>query len=155
MSWPIGREAILQMLDAGELEMAPPNRPFADTLIGKAFKHLTTAEDIAATDPEIAFDALYTAARLALTAVLATQGIRPTAKGGHIAPIAAVRAQTGRSGDAQLRPYDRLRRIRNRTDYPTPESILTSEDVAEALPHAAAIVDVAAKLLPQLPVFVR
>jgi hypothetical protein len=155
MSWPIGREAILQMLDAGELEMAPPNRPFADTLIGKAFKHLTTAQDIAATDPEIAFDALYTAARLALTAVLATQGIRPTTKGGHIAPIAAVRAQTGSAGAAQLRPYDRLRRTRNLTDYPTPDSSLAVDDVTEALPHAAAIVDVAAKLLPQLPVFVR
>jgi uncharacterized protein (UPF0332 family) len=155
VTWPIGRETILQMLDAGELELVPPDRPFADNLINKASKHLITARLIAVDDPEIAFDALYTAARLALTAILATQGLRPTTKGGHIAPIAAVRAQTGSSGAAQLRPYDRLRRTRNRTDYPTPESSLSADDVTEALPHAAAIVDVATKLLPQLPVFVR
>jgi hypothetical protein len=95
VTWPIGRETILQMLDAGELELVPPDRPFADNLINKASKHLITARVIAVDDPEIAFDALYTAARLALTAILATQGLRPTTKGGHIAPIAAVRAQTG------------------------------------------------------------
>jgi hypothetical protein len=38
-------------------------------------------------------DDLYDAARMALTAVLENRGLRPTSRGGHIAPYAAVSAQ--------------------------------------------------------------
>ena len=80
------------------------------------------------TDLEIAFDALYTAARLSVTALLATQGLRPTTKGGHVAPIKAVRAQLGVHAKV-LRSYDRLRVTRNRTDYPSPGATLSGDDV--------------------------
>jgi len=81
MSWAIGRETILAMLDAGDLEQVAPNAEFAQALIDKARKHLATADLLCDTDLEIAFDALYTAARLSVTALLATQGLRPTTKG--------------------------------------------------------------------------
>ena len=67
MSWAIGRETILAMLDAGALEQVAPNVEFAQALIDKARKHLATADLLRDTDLEIAFDALYTAARLSVT----------------------------------------------------------------------------------------
>lgn len=154
MSWALGRDTILKMLDAGELEEVAPNDEFAQILIVKARKHLVTAGVIRDTDLEIAFDALYTAARLSITALLATQGLRPTTKGGHTAPINAVRAQLGEHATA-LRSYDRLRVTRNRTDYPSPGASLSMDDVTEAIERATNIVDAAAAVPPQLPVFVR
>jgi L-rhamnose isomerase len=104
MSLAIGRETILAMLDDGDLEQVAPNAEFAQTLIDKARKHLATADLLQDTDLEIASDALYTAARLSVTALLATQGLRPTTKGGHIAPIKAVRARGSRGGAPVVRP---------------------------------------------------
>jgi uncharacterized protein (UPF0332 family) len=154
MSWALGRDTIVGMLDAGELEQVAPNNEFAESLIEKARKHLVTAGLLRNTDLEIAFDALYTAARLSITALLATQGLRPTTKGGHTAPINAVRAQFANHVRA-LRSYDRLRITRNRTDYPTPGTILSADDVTEGIARATEIVDAAAVVLPRLPVFVR
>ena len=62
MSWAIGRETILAMLQSGDLEQVATNQEFAQTLIDKARKHLATAGLLQDTDLEIAFDALYTAA---------------------------------------------------------------------------------------------
>jgi uncharacterized protein (UPF0332 family) len=154
MNWSPGRDTILRMLNAGELEQVAPNDEFAQTLIEKAGKHLVTAGLLRDTDLEIAFDALYTAARLSVTALLATQGLRPTTKGGHAAPINAVRAQLGAHVKV-LRSYDRLRVTRNRTDYPSPGASLSVDDVTEGIDRATDIVDAAAAVLPQLPVFVR
>jgi len=154
MSWAIGRETNLAMLDVGDLEQVAPNAEFAQTLIDKAQKHLATAALLQENDLEIAFDALYTAARLSVTALLAAQGLRPTTRGGHIAPIKAVRAQLGVHAKV-LRSYERLRVTRNRTDYPSPGATLSGDDVREGILRARDIVDVATNVLPQLPVFIR
>ena len=82
-----------------------------------------------------------------MTALLATQGLRPTTKGGHIAPIKAVRAQLGVHAKV-LRSYDRLRVTRNRTDYPSPGATLSGDDVREGILRAGDIVDVAANCPP-------
>jgi len=91
---------------------------------------------------------------LSVTALLATQGLRPTTKGGHVAPIKAARAQLGVHAKA-LRSYDRLRVTRNGTDYPSPGAALSGDDVREGIQRAGDIVDMAANVLPQLPVFIR
>ena len=82
-----------------------------------------TAAELADDDPEIAYDALYAAARKALTAVLQQQGLRPTQAGGHEAVIQAAGA-------------------------------LSADDVRSDLPFAAAIVDAAARIVPQMSVFI-
>lgn len=64
-----------------------------------------------------AYDMLYSAARKAMAAVIAVQGLRATSKGGHLAVQEAVTAQHGRSG-AVIRPCGRLRSTRNEADYP-------------------------------------
>ena len=150
MSWAIGSKTILAMLQAGDLEHVAANDEFAQTLIDKARKHLATAGLLQDTDLEIAFDALYTSARLSVTALLAKPGLRPTTKGGHTAPINAVRAQLGGHAKA-LRSYDRLRVTRNRTDYPSPGATLSSDDVTEGIRRAGDIIDIAATVLPSCP----
>lgn len=57
--------------------------------MAKARAHLHTALAVAHDDPKIASDALYAAARKALTALLVQQGLRPTRAGGHEVTIGA------------------------------------------------------------------
>ena len=97
MSWAIGRETILAMLDAGDLEQVTPNAEFAQALIDKARKHLATADLLQDTDLEIAFDALYTAARLSVTALLATQRLRPTTRAATSATSERCERNSGRT----------------------------------------------------------
>ena len=59
------------------------------------------------------------AARIALTDVLENQALRPTSHGDHIAPYSAVVAQLDPPIGAVLRPFDRMRRTRNRAEYPS------------------------------------
>jgi hypothetical protein len=70
VSWEKGREVIEDLLEEGR------------HLLAKARTHLATATATAEADPEIAYDALYAAARKALTALLVEQGLRPTREGG-------------------------------------------------------------------------
>jgi hypothetical protein len=78
MTWAKGRETIEELLRRGHLERVPANEAEAQHLMAKANSHLTTATTVAGTDPEIAYDALYAAARKALAALLIQQGLRPT-----------------------------------------------------------------------------
>lgn len=70
MSWDKGRDVIQDLLDRGHLEQVPGNETEAEHLLAKARAHLRTSKAVADDDPEIAYDALYAAARKALTALL-------------------------------------------------------------------------------------
>jgi hypothetical protein len=94
------------------------------------------------------------AARMALTAVLENQGLRPTSRGGHIAPSSAVAGQLDPPMGAVLRPFDRMRRTRNRSEYPsftTPE--VTADDVLADSPAATAIVETCENVLDEMSPF--
>ncbi len=78
MSWDKGRDVIEDLLRRGHLERVPGNQSEAQHLLSKALSHLETAQRVADLDPEIAYGALYAAARKALTALLIQQGLRPT-----------------------------------------------------------------------------
>lgn len=112
MTWAKGRDLVERLLAQGHLEQVPANPDEAQYLIERARRHLETAEREASDDPEIAYDALYGAARKALTAVLRQQGLRPTRSGGHEAVIQAAEAQLVPPLGTVLRPYRRLRRQR-------------------------------------------
>lgn len=149
--WATGREDLEAMVTAGDLEQVAPSPENAARLLAEAERHLRSAQLVAAADPAGGYDLLYAAARKAMAAALAVQGLRATSKGGHIAVQEAVTAQLGRSG-AVVRPFGRLRRTRNDADYPrldTPE--LSAEDIAEDLPKAKEIVAAMQRLLPHLP----
>lgn len=105
-------------------------------------------------DPEGAYDTLYDAARKALWAILANQGLRPTHRGGHLAVYHAVKAQLDPPMGVQLRPFDRMRRQRRDAEYPridTPEMV--ADDVRDDLPKVTAIVDVADRVLEAMSVY--
>lgn len=142
-----GREAVEDLLRRGHLEQVIANRTEAAHLISRARTHLLTAADTADADPEIAYDALSAAARKALTALLAEQGLRPTREGGHEAVIQAAEAQLAPPMGDSLRPYRRIRRRRGQGDYLGAEVAIHADDVHGDLPAARAIVDLAETLL--------
>lgn len=153
MSWPKGAEVIEELLRRGHLERVPANPDDAAYLLGKAQTHLESATTLCESDPELAYDALYAAARKALTAVLRQQGLRPTRAGGHEAVIEAVEAQLVPPAGPILRPYRRLKRTRGGGDYEASEGEVHPDDVRADLPVAEKIVTAAADVVPHMPVF--
>lgn len=145
--WAEGSVEIERMLAAGELEHVAPSGAHAQRLLAEAERHLVSAERVADTDPPMAYDSLYSAARKALAAVLAKQGLRATSRGGHLAAQRAIEAQLGRIRHV-VKAFNHLRITRNEADYPSEESPpLTPADVREDLPEATDIVEVMKKLV--------
>jgi uncharacterized protein (UPF0332 family) len=152
--WNQGRAAIDKLIADGELQRVPPSREHADQLLVQARKDLASAELLRDSNPKRAYESLYDAARMALTAVLENQGLRPTIRGGHIAPYSAVTGQLDPPMGAVLRPFDRMRRTRNRSEYPsftTPE--VTADNVHADLSAAAAIVETCENVLDDMSPF--
>jgi len=154
MRWNQGRATIDKLIADGELQRVPPSREHADQLLAQARKDLASAELLRDTNPKRAYESLYDAARMALTAVLENQGLRPTTRGGHIAPFTAITAQLDPPMGAILRSFDRMRRTRNRSEYPsftTPE--VTADNVTADLPSARGIVETCEGVLDEMSPF--
>jgi hypothetical protein len=154
MRWNQGRAQVDRLIADGELQQVPANREHADQLLVQARKDLASANLLLDANPKRAYESIYDAARMALTAVLENEGLRPTSRGGHIAPYAAVTAQLDPPMGAVLKPFDRMRRTRNRSEYPsftTPD--VTPDNVRADLPVAASIVDLCAEVLDQMSPF--
>ncbi len=148
--WGQGRATVEQMLASRQLERVPPNREASDALLGKASTHLRSAATLAASDVELAYDALHAANRKALTAILLVQGLRPTRDAGHTGVFEAVRAQLHPPLGPTLAPYTRIRRARNAGDY-LDELPATADDIAADLPLCGAIIEMAVKVVDQMP----
>lgn len=154
MRWEQGRPEIDRMLAVGDLERVQPSRQHADRLIGQARRHLDSARLTCESDPEGAYSVLYDAARKALWAVLANQGLRPTAKGGHLAVYQAVKAQLDPPMGLQLRPFDRMRRQRHIAEYPRLDSPeLRADDIRDDVPKIRVIVEIAERVLESMSVY--
>jgi hypothetical protein len=154
MRWNQGRATVDKLIADGELQRVPPSREHADQLLAQARKDLASAELLRGSNPKRAYESLYDAARIALTAVLENQGLRPTSRGGHIAPYAAVSAQLDPPMGTVLRPFDRMRRTRNRSEYPsftTPE--VTADNVTADMSAAKAIVETCEGVLDEMSPF--
>lgn len=154
MRWNQGRAAIEKLISDGELQRVPPSREHADQLLAQVRRDLASADLLRDSNPKRAYESLYDAARMALTAVLENQGLRATSRGGHITPYTAVAAQLDPPMGAVLRPFDRRRRTRNRSEYPsftTPE--VTADNVVADLPSATAIVGTCASVLDEMSPF--
>lgn len=154
MRWDKGRADIEHMISAGEIQRVPASRDHADLLIGQAHQALVSADDIAGRDPRLAYCAVYDAARLALTAILENQGLRPTTHGGHVAVYEAVRAQLDPPKGPQLRPFNEMRRLRNQIEYPaTGIALPDAHEVLDVIPLAETIIGIAEAVLDQMDVF--
>lgn len=148
--WPRGEADVEALVAAGELQRLTGEAAGGTRLLEKAGTTLQTARTAIERDPDSAFVLAYDAARQALTALLAHQGLRPTTKGGHYAVEQAVRAQFC-SG---FRQFGALRRRRNELEYPErPGDDATVDEAAQAVENAGAILRAAAGLLDQLGLF--
>lgn len=149
MSWERGRAEIERLLADGELERVTPSDEVARRLLADAAAHIRLAGTGVRDDPAGALQLSYDAARKAAAALLAVQGLRATTRGGHIAVLDAVRAQfDDRGGIDVFGRLGRLRRRRNATEYPDPDSpTVTADEAARALETARTTVDAANGLL--------
>jgi hypothetical protein len=142
------------MLERGELSRVVADLGLAKRLIASATRHLTSAEQLSDSDPELAYAALHDAVRKAMAAMLQAQGLRPTTTGGHLAVQRAVKAQFGSSMGRLLRPVDRIRTTRHKAEYPDRETWVDADMVLADLPAAHQLVDAVETAIAHLNVFV-
>lgn len=148
--WKRGEAEVEALVAAGDLQQLTGEAANGGRLLEKASTTLGTARTAIERDPDSAFVLAYDAARQALTALLAHQGLRPTTSGGHYAVEQAVRAQFGPG----FRQFGALRRRRNELEYPQrPGDDATHEEASEAAENAEAIIRAADGLIDQLGLF--
>ncbi len=153
MSWPTGQAEIQRLLAEGRLDRVTPDRVGADALLEAAGRHLNSALLLAANDSEGAYALVYDGTRKSLAALLLTQGLRPTAFGGHRVIQDAIRAQfTAPPPRDAFRPFARMRTTRHHAEYDAQSSV--DESLVRA-DHALAseLRRVAMSLLPHLPAY--
>ena len=148
-------EAFLQKhFAADRLERVAPNPKHAQTLLNQAALHLKTAAATRDSDPSSAYVIAYDAARKALAAYLACQGLRATSRGGHQMVYLAVRKQVAPEHEPLVRQFDALRIRRNQVEYPADTTPPTRVDeVDEALARATELVELMHVLVPGLSPF--
>jgi hypothetical protein len=143
----MNQKAIDELVASGRLATVPVNPDRARALLAQAGKHLESATAIAASDPSLAYVALYDAARKAILAHMLVHGYREVARlGAHQAIVEYGLAALGSSEAVEsLARLNRLRRNRNRSEYeswePSPQAIESD------LRHAREIVALVETLL--------
>jgi len=148
--WKRGELTIEQLISMGHLSTLTKSVSDGSTVLGQAKLRLKVAESALEIDPDGAYTNAYDAARLAATALLTQQGLRPTVAGGHRVVEEALLAQFG-DGFAR---FSVLRRRRHELDYPTATySQASGSEAAEAVSTARLFVDTAETLLPELGFF--
>ena len=148
--WRPGEADIEQLLASRDLQPATGAAADGNPGLARARQTLASAETLLASDPASTFVLAYDSARQACTALLAHQGLRPTASGGHIAVERAVRAQFGHP----FAPYGGLRRRRNEVEYPAhPGEQVDLDEAAQAVASARQIINAATQLIPHLSLF--
>lgn len=148
--WKLGEAEVEALIASGDLQKLTGDVANGYRLLKRSGLTLETARSAIENDPDSAFILAYDAARQAVTALLAHQGLRPTTKGGHYAVERAARAQFGTG----FRSYGALRRRRNELEYPErPGDDATGIEATSAVESARAIVTAADGLISQLGFF--
>ena len=125
--------SIEAMVAQGRIDRVLPSPNHAARLMRDAANHIESARMVATLDPNGGFQLAYDAGRKAASSILAAEGLRATSKGGHVATISAM-SELGIHGFA---PLDRMRRKRNRLEYPDEaDAPATEADVVEAATSA-------------------
>jgi hypothetical protein len=150
--WEAGQADVERLIAGKDLELVTGAEANGAPLLDKAHHTVATAAEIGTDDPYSSYVLAYDAARVACTALLAQQGLRPTTRGGHYAVEQAVRSQFGHG----FRPFGALRRRRNELEYPhLPEDNASTDEAAEAVQTAQHLIAAADQLLPLLSFFGR
>lgn len=152
--WQQGRAEIETLIAEGRLQLVSADRALADFYLEAATKHLVAAKQTLEIDSTGSFQLAYDGARKALTAVLENQGLRSTTKGGHRAVEDALRAQLVPPMGQQINNFGWMRKLRNDSEYPTLERDTADLEAAKtAKKYAAEIIDMAKRLLDEMPVY--
>lgn len=152
--WNQGRATIDALIASGELERVPASQQAAEAELARARTHVGSARQLSDADPEGAYILAYDAARRALAAVLQNQGLRATSRGGHTAIYEAVRAQLDPPLGSILRPFNRMRARRNEVEYRSSEAPrVTPAEVTADLTKVDALIELAEKAIPNMPVY--
>lgn len=150
MRWSTGEATVHRLLQQGGLEWVHGAQADGGSWLVRARRGLTAAQIVVDAVPECGVILAADAARQACLALLAQQGLRPTAAGGHAALEEATRAQFGET----LRGFGGLSRRRYELEYPLyPGETARASEAVEAVKIAAEIVDTAAQLIPTLAFF--
>lgn len=83
--WKLGESEVEALIASGDLQKLTGDAANGELLLEKAAVTLETARSVIERDPDSASVLSYDAARQAVTALLAHQGLRPTTKGGPAA----------------------------------------------------------------------
>jgi hypothetical protein len=115
--------------------------------LAAAAAHLASAAAVAESDPVGAFSLAYDALRKVLVAHMRAKGLRVrSGTGAHYQTGRyGIAALSGRGIDTALREFDTLRSLRNRSEYRG--ALVREADVAEAILHAQAVLEIVAKEL--------
>ncbi len=150
--WDKGRTEVDELIKQARITRVAPNKALAQSYLVQARKHLEAATVVRELDPAGAFTLSYDAARQALAAVLVNQGLKPRGLGAHAVLLDVVIAQLEPPREKAVREFDWMRRLRNDTQYPSGERASAAlDDVDQAIPAAAAIVNRVAELLDVMP----
>ncbi len=150
--WLRGEAEVLELIHQRKLEYVAGAAADGAPFLTQARSTAATAKGLVQSDAYSAYVLAYDSARFACVALLAQQGMRATANGGHYAVERAVRAQFG-SG---FRPFADLRRRRNELEYPRfPADTATTEEARHAVEVAERLISASEALLSQLGFFAQ
>ena len=150
--WQRGEAEVQELIRRRELEHVMGAAADGALLLAQARRTAATAAGLGQADARSAFVLAYDAARFACLGLLAQQGMRATATGGHYAVEKAVRAQFGEG----FRPFADLRRRRNELEYPRlPADTATADEAKQAVEVAERLIAAADELLGQLFFFIQ
>jgi hypothetical protein len=154
MTWPKGFDMVTRLIEAGELERVTASEEQARAMLADARRHLGSARAIVESDALGAYVLTYDAARKAIAGVLEAQGLRATSRGGHVVLYDAAMAQFDPPLGSLIRPFNRMRARRIQVEYASSENPeIRPEEVLADLEKAAALIDMAERVLPQLDAF--
>jgi hypothetical protein len=144
------RPDVAALLRAGRLQQVPADADAAAARLTVAEQHLGTARRLLAEqlDLEMAYVALYDAARKAVTAAMLASGVRAANRAGAHEAVAIWCAENLSPHSPAGRRFDALRRRRNRSEYE--DLVLSGTDVAIDLGDAAEILAAAAAVARDL-----
>jgi hypothetical protein len=142
------RPDVADLLRTGRLQRVPADPETARARLRVAAQHLATARGLLAdgSDLEIAYVALYDAARKAVTAAMLAVGLRAANRSGAHEAVAAWCVEVLGPRSPASRRFDALRRRRNRSEYD--DLALSHADVEVDLGDAAEIVSTATDAVP-------
>lgn len=149
IEWRADAPATAYLLGRGQIERVNANPEHATVILVEARKHLGSARLLATTDDVgAAFVMAYDAARKALAAMLAVQGLRTKGgDGGHRVLGELMQAQLPEHKKS-LREFDWMRQKRNDTEYREENRpSATIEDVTDAIPAAECIVELSERFV--------